>query len=139
MWTSCPGKGLAGATEVAPGKGLAGGVHHALLLSLRLWSWRCSGRLVLRHPSSALLSVAVGAALTARAQVKGCKRRAPTFLHRQSPSPRRRADGTLSRPQLDQEIVERHRGERVLNAEVLYSRCYDRLDRKDVRLHQPRH
>ena len=66
-------------------------------------------------------------------------RRSPALVTSSSPPPRRRADGTLSRPQLDQEIEERHRGERVLNAEVLYSRCYDRLDRKDVRLHQPRY
>ena len=36
-------------------------------------------------------------------------------------------------PLLDQEFKGRHRAERVLNSEVL-----DRLDREDVRLHQPR-
>ena len=41
-------------------------------LALRVsWSWRCFGCLVLRLPSSALLSVAVGATPTACAQVKG--------------------------------------------------------------------
>ena len=54
-------------------------------------------------------------------------------------SPRRRADGTLPRPQLDQELEGRHHAERVLNTEVLYVRYLDRLDREDVRLHQPRY
>ena len=39
-----------------------------------------------------------------------------------SPSPRRRADGTHPRPQLDQEHEGRHRAECVLNAEVPYVR-----------------
>ena len=55
-----------------------------------------------------------------------------------SPSPRRCADGTLPRPQLDQEIEGRHQAEHVLNAEVPYVRYLDPSDREDVRLHQPR-
>ena len=51
--------------------------------------------------------------------------------------PRRRADGTLPRPQLDQEIEGRHRAERVLIVEVPCVWYLDRLDREDVRLHQP--
>ena len=77
---SCPGKDLAEAAEATPARVLPGGVHLALLLSLRLWPWRCFGRLMLRLPFFALLSVAVGAALAFCAQVKGCKRRAPTFV-----------------------------------------------------------
>ena len=42
-------------------------------------------------------------------------------------------------PLLDQEFEGRHRAERVLNTEVPYVRYLDRLDREDVRLHQPRH
>ena len=42
-------------------------------------------------------------------------------------------------PVLDQELEGRHRAERVLNTEVSYIRCFDRLDREDVRLHQPRY
>ena len=38
-----------------------------------------------------------------------------------------------------QEIKGRHRAERVLNAEVPYVRYLDRLDREDIRLHQPRY
>ena len=41
-------------------------------------------------------------------------------------------------PLLDQEFEGRHRAERVLNTEVPYVRYLDRLDREDVRLHQPR-
>ena len=41
--------------------------------SLCFWSWRCLGCLVLRLPSSALLSVAAARGRTARAQVKGSK------------------------------------------------------------------
>ena len=41
-------------------------------------------------------------------------------------------------PLLDQELEGRHRAERVLNTEVPYVRRLDRLDREDVRLHQPR-
>ena len=41
-------------------------------------------------------------------------------------------------PLLDQEFEGRHRVERVLNMEVPYVRYLDRLDREDVRLHQPR-
>ena len=40
-------------------------------------------------------------------------------------------------PLLDQEFEGRHRAERVLNMEVLYLQYLDRLDREDVRLHQP--
>ena len=42
-------------------------------------------------------------------------------------------------PLLDQELEGRHRAERVLNTEVPYVRYLDRLDREDVRLHQPRY
>ena len=41
-------------------------------------------------------------------------------------------------PLLDQELEGRYRAERVLNMEVPYVRYLDRLDREDVRLHQPR-
>ena len=47
-------------------------------------------------------------------------RQSPVPVTSSSPSPRRRADGTLPRPQLDQEIEGRHRAERVLNTEVPY-------------------
>ena len=56
-----------------------------------------------------------------------------------SPSPRRRADGTLPRPQLDQDIEGRHQAERVQITEVPCVRYSDWLDRADVRLHQPRY
>ena len=41
-------------------------------------------------------------------------------------------------PLLDQEFEGRHQAERVQNTEVPYVRYLDRLDREDVRLHQPR-
>ena len=41
-------------------------------------------------------------------------------------------------PLLDQDSEVRHQVERVLNTEVPYVRYLDRLDREDVRLHQPR-
>ena len=41
-------------------------------------------------------------------------------------------------PLLDQELEGRHRAERVLNTEVLYIRYLDRLNREDIRRHQPR-
>ena len=47
-------------------------------------------------------------------------RRSPALVTSSSPSPRRRADETLPRPQLDQELEGRHRAERVLNMEVSY-------------------
>ena len=65
-------------------------------------------------------------------------RRSPEPVASSSPSPRRRADGTLPRPQLDPEFVRRHQAERVQTAEVPYVRYLDQLDREDVRLHQPR-
>ena len=61
-------------------------------------------------------------------------RRSPARITSPSPSPRRRADGTLPRPQLDQEYKGRHLTERVLNTEVPYVRFLDRLDHEDVRL-----
>ena len=88
---SCPGKALAGAAEataarVFPGlrrlpqqESCQGSPPRPLALSVS-WSWCCFGCLVLWLPSSALLSVAMGAALTARAQVKGYKRE-PLFLY----------------------------------------------------------
>ena len=66
-------------------------------------------------------------------------RRSPVPVTSSSPSPRRHADGTLPRPQLDQELEGRHRVERVLNTEVSYVQYWDWLDREDVRLHQPRY
>ena len=66
-------------------------------------------------------------------------RRSPVMVNLSSPPPRRRADGTLPWARLDQELEGRHRAERVLNAEVPYDQCQERLDRKDVRLHQPRY
>ena len=66
-------------------------------------------------------------------------RRSPASVATSSPSPRRRADGTLPRPQFDQELEGRHRAECVLNTEVPYIRHLDRLDCEDVRLHQPRY
>ena len=65
-------------------------------------------------------------------------RRSPASVTSSSPSPRRRGDGTLPWPQLDQEFEGRHRAERVLIAEVPYVRYLDRSDHEDVRLHQPR-
>ena len=65
-------------------------------------------------------------------------RRSPAPVASSPPSPRRRADGTLPRPQLDQEFEGRHRAKRVLNAEVPYVQYLDRLDREDVRLHELR-
>ena len=50
-------------------------------------------------------------------------RRSPASVTSSSPSPCRRADGTLPRPQLDQEYEGCHRAERVLNTEVPYVRC----------------
>ena len=63
-----------------PDKGLAGGKPILLLDLLAPLSWRCCGSLVFLLPSSALLSVAAGATLTARAQVKGYKRE-PLLLY----------------------------------------------------------
>ena len=67
-----------------PGKGLAGGVHLALLLFGVSGLGVVSSRLVPLAspllPSPALLSVAVGAAPTVRAQVKGSKG-APLLLY----------------------------------------------------------
>ena len=63
---SCRGRGG------RPGKGLAGGARLALLLFVFL-AWHCSGYLVALLPSSTPLSVAAGAAPTARTQVKGYK------------------------------------------------------------------
>ena len=65
------------------GKGLARGKPILLLDLLVPLSWRCSGSLVFLLPSSALLSVAAGATLTARAQVKGYKRE-PLLLYTNS-------------------------------------------------------
>ena len=45
-------------------------------------------------------------------------RRSPAPVASSSPSPRRRADGTHPRPQLDQEHKGRHQAKRVLNTEV---------------------
>ena len=69
--SSCRGRGG------RPGKGLVRGVHLARLLfyasALGVALWLSCASVSLRLPSSALLSVAAGAALTARAQVKGSK------------------------------------------------------------------
>ena len=75
-WASCPGKALAGAAEAAPARVLPGESTSPLYsLVLLVFALPCpSFALVsLWLPSSALLSVAAGAALTARAQVKGSK------------------------------------------------------------------
>ena len=66
-------------------------------------------------------------------------RRSPAPVASSSPSPRRRADESLPWPQLDQEYKGRHRAERVQITEVPCVRYLDRLDREDVRLHQPRY
>ena len=69
-------------------------------------------------------------------------RRSPALVTSSSPSPRRHADGTLPRPQLDQEYEGRHRIERVLNTEVRtfgaeigrIMKTYDYIDRVDITL-----
>ena len=63
-------------------------------------------------------------------------RGSPAPVTSSTPSPHYRADGTLPRPQLDQELEGRHRAKRVLNTEVPYVWYLDRLDREDVQLHQ---
>ena len=63
-------------------------------------------------------------------------RRSPTPVTSSSPSSRPRADETLPRPHLDQEYEGHHRAECVQITEVSCVRYLDRLDRKDVRLHQ---
>ena len=55
-------------------------------------------------------------------------RRSPAPVTSSSPSARRRVDGTLPRPQLDQELEGRHRAERVQIAEVLCGQYLDQLD-----------
>ena len=75
-WASCPGKALVGAAEVAPARVLPGEstlpLCSSVFLALALL-YLSYASVSLRLPSSALLSVAAGAALTARAQVKGSK------------------------------------------------------------------
>ena len=66
-------------------------------------------------------------------------RRSPAPVTSTSSSPCRRADGTLPRPQLDLEFEGCHRAERVQITEVPCVWYMDRLDREDVRLHQPRY
>ena len=66
-------------------------------------------------------------------------RRSPAPVTSSTPSPRHCAEGTLPRPQLDQELEGRHHAERVLNTEVPYVWYLDLLDREDVLLHQPRY
>ena len=71
-----PRQGSCRGREGHPSKGLARGVHLApLLFVFLILALPCSScaSVSLRLPSSALLSVAAGAALTARAQVKGSK------------------------------------------------------------------
>ena len=65
-------------------------------------------------------------------------RRSPASVTSSSLSPRRRADKTLPRPQLDHEFEGRHRAERLQITKVSCVWYLDRLDREDVRLHQPR-
>ena len=65
-------------------------------------------------------------------------RRSPALVEHHQSSSRRRADGTLPQSSAGSEFVGRHRAEHVLNSEVSYVRYLDRLDREDVRLHQPR-
>ena len=52
-------------------------------------------------------------------------------------SPRRRADGTLPRHSAGSEFEGRHQAERVLELGGVIVLVLDRLDREDVRLHQP--
>jgi len=66
-----PRQGSCRGCKGCPGKGLAGGVHLALLLFVFLGLGVALPVSCLWLPSSALFSVAVGAALTAHAQVKG--------------------------------------------------------------------
>ena len=72
----CPDKALPGAAEAVPARVLLGEPTpppcspYLLVLALL---WLSCAPASLRLPFSALLSVAVGAALTARAQVKGSK------------------------------------------------------------------
>ena len=47
-------------------------------------------------------------------------RRSPALVASSSPSPRRRAEGTLPHPQPEQELEGCHRVERVLNTKVCY-------------------
>ena len=65
-------------------------------------------------------------------------RRSHASVATSSPSPCRRADGTLPQISAGSKFEGRHRAERVLNSEVSYIRYSDRSDREDVRLHQPR-
>ena len=71
-WASCPGKALAGAAEVVPARVLPGGLPRPFALCVSGLGV-ASVFLCLQLPSSALLSAAAGAALTARAQVKRYK------------------------------------------------------------------
>ena len=73
-WVSCPGKVLAGAVEAAPARVLPGEPTLPTCLFVSL-SWRCFDHLLALTPPFALLSVAVGEALTARAQIRGTKER----------------------------------------------------------------
>ena len=68
-----------------PGKGLAGGKPILLFDLLAPLPWRCYDNLALLLPSSALLSVVAGVALTACAQVKGYKREPLLLCAERSP------------------------------------------------------
>ena len=77
MWASCPGKGLAGAAEVAPGKGLAGATYfvhlHFVALVLDVALFVSSLRLLSGFPPLPCNVWPRRVALAARAQVKGSK------------------------------------------------------------------
>ena len=69
-------------------------------------------------------------------------RRSPTRITSPSPSPRRRADGTLPRHQMDLEFEGRHRAERVQIAKVpcvryligWIAKTFDYIDRVNITL-----
>ena len=64
-------------------------------------------------------------------------RQSPTLVATSSPSSHRRADGSLPRHFAGSESGDRHRAERVLELGGAVVSVLDRLDREDVRLHQP--
>ena len=71
-----------------------------------------------KHVSSRKCIFFVVSTVTHLGHIVVVLRRSPAPVTSSSPSPRRRADGTLPWPQLDQEFEGRHRAERVLIAEV---------------------
>ena len=65
-------------------------------------------------------------------------RRSPAPITSSSPLPRSRAEGTLPRPQLDQEHEGHHRAECVQELGGVLVSVLDWSGREDERLHQPR-